>query len=155
MSSSKDALAQVFQTLADDLREKHGFSDDELHALLSAEETIPATAFDNNLTPLETLTHHLADDQLKKLNRPKQTLQNAQENARKKAPDGLTPAPSKHHIPITIFGDRTLSPLEHLCTHLKEQGLRNNEIAQTIGRNPRTVWTVLSRADKKRGERDE
>jgi DNA-binding CsgD family transcriptional regulator len=54
------------------------------------------------------------------------------------------------NIPITVLSDRSLSPLEAICLYLKEQGLTNHQIAQSVGRDDRTIWTVINRAKKKR-----
>lgn len=53
-------------------------------------------------------------------------------------------------IPIGIISDRSLSPLESIALFLKEQGLTNHQIALGVGRDDRTIWTVLNRANKKR-----
>lgn len=53
-------------------------------------------------------------------------------------------------IPISAVSDRTLAPLESIALFLKSQGLTNHQIAQAIGRDDRTIWTVINRAQKKR-----
>lgn len=154
--SSKHALAQVLQTIAEDLQTKHGFSQEELIRIIQTEtDTIPATAFAQGLTPLETLTLYFDDTQLEALNRPKHTIAAARTNAHKKLPEGLEITESKHNVPLRIFGHRELSPLENLCIYLKDQGLRNTDISKLIKKNPRTVWTAIHRAQQKRGEADE
>lgn len=53
-------------------------------------------------------------------------------------------------IPIRLFSDRTLSILENVVLYLKtEYGFTFNEIAQKLGKNYQTIWTVYRRALKK------
>jgi len=55
-------------------------------------------------------------------------------------------------IPSSIFKDRTLSVLEAMVEYLKEkQNLTYHQIALLLNRDERNIWTVYSRAKKKRG----
>ncbi len=54
-------------------------------------------------------------------------------------------------IPSYILKDRTLSVLETLVEYLKEKlNLTYHEISILINRDERNIWTVYSRAKKKR-----
>ena len=54
-------------------------------------------------------------------------------------------------IPSTIFHEQELCVLETLSEFLKDQkGLSFKEIAGLLGRDQRNIWTVYSRAKKKR-----
>ncbi len=54
-------------------------------------------------------------------------------------------------IPNFIFQDRTLSVLEVIVEYLKEEkNMSFHEIALALKRDDRTIWTVYSRARKKR-----
>ncbi|MAG50254.1 hypothetical protein CL621_01275 [archaeon] len=54
-------------------------------------------------------------------------------------------------IPSHVLKDRTLSVLEALVEYLKEkQNLTYHEISILINRDERNIWTVYSRAKKKR-----
>ena len=54
-------------------------------------------------------------------------------------------------IPINIFKDRTLAPLESISVHLKETALKSfHEIAEILNRDDRTIWTCYNRAKTKR-----
>ncbi|MFH1307246.1 MAG: hypothetical protein ABIH72_00140 [archaeon] len=54
-------------------------------------------------------------------------------------------------IPSSIFKDRKLKVLEVLVEYLKEKlNLSYHEIALLLNRDDRTIWTVYSRARKKR-----
>jgi len=54
-------------------------------------------------------------------------------------------------IPSYILKDRTLSVLEALVEYLKEKlNLTYHEISILINRDERNIWTVYSRAKKKR-----
>lgn len=54
-------------------------------------------------------------------------------------------------IPSSIFKDRTLSVLEAIVEYLKEkQNFTYHQIALLLNRDERNIWTVYSRAKKKR-----
>jgi len=54
-------------------------------------------------------------------------------------------------IPLSIFRDNKLGPAEVLCKYLKEnEGMKFSEIAETIGRDQRTVWNNYNNALKKK-----
>jgi len=55
-------------------------------------------------------------------------------------------------IPVSIFSERTLGPLEALTLFLKEKNFKNAEIAKLIDRDRRNIFTVWKRALKKRGD---
>lgn len=51
-------------------------------------------------------------------------------------------------IPVSIFGDRKLSILESLVNYLAEY-YSYSQIGNLISKDPRTIWTVKMRAQKK------
>ena len=54
-------------------------------------------------------------------------------------------------LPTSIFQDRTLKVFEAVTEYLREQKqLTNHQVALLLNRDDRTVWTVYSRAQKKR-----
>lgn len=58
-------------------------------------------------------------------------------------------------IPHFIFQDRTLSVLEVIAEYLKEKrNMSFHEIAVALKRDDRTIWTVYSRAKKKREKQE-
>lgn len=53
-------------------------------------------------------------------------------------------------IPLGMFKNRELAPLESITEFLKEKaGLSFHEIALLLNRDDRTVWTCYNRASKK------
>ncbi len=57
-------------------------------------------------------------------------------------------------IPLRIFSDRNLAFMESIVFYLKDsRGMTYHEIAAAVNRDDRTIWTICSRAAKKRGER--
>ncbi len=53
-------------------------------------------------------------------------------------------------IPVEAFGNRLLSPAENLVHYLTHKRfLKQCEIAFLLKRNPRTIWTTLTRAERK------
>ena len=53
------------------------------------------------------------------------------------------------YVSVSIFADRRLSVLESLVNYLREQGLKNVEIATLLEKDPRNVYTLYSRAVSK------
>jgi len=53
-------------------------------------------------------------------------------------------------IPISVFNNNKLSPLETICKYLKENAHKTyHEIAELLNRNDRTIWTTYNNAKKK------
>ena len=62
--------------------------------------------------------------------------------------------PSKDLLPISIFDNNELSCLETIVKYLKEEfNLRFHEIALSLNRNDRTIWSTYNVACKKRKEK--
>jgi DNA-binding CsgD family transcriptional regulator len=59
---------------------------------------------------------------------------------------------SKSRIPLSVFNER-LSILEAIITYLRSRDMSYSEIARFINKDPRTVWTVCRRAEKRTGEK--
>lgn len=58
------------------------------------------------------------------------------------------------NIPINIFLDRDLSFMESVVFYLKnELNMSYHEIAVSLNRDNRTIWTIYNRALRKRGEK--
>ena len=58
-------------------------------------------------------------------------------------------------LPIEVFQDRAVSVLEAIAEYLRDSNqLSFREIAVLLNRDERTVWTVYSRAKKKRAVRE-
>lgn len=86
------------------------------------------------------------------INRDDRTIWVTYNDAIKKQKGKLNQKESKHHIPITIFSDRKLGPLEALTVFLKDQQhLSFNEISVILNRDYRTVWLSYRHGIKKRG----
>ena len=71
-----------------------------------------------------------------------------------KYPEGVSLAhtSSKIQIPISIFTNRTLGPLEALSSYLKSLGFSYAKIGSLLKKDERTIWTSFNRAQKKIGE---
>lgn len=117
---------------------------------------IPLCVFSLELSCLETIVKYLKENlklEFKEmgvlLGRSTKTLWQAYNSSKKKHPLQLIADDFSLTIPISLFKDRRLSILEHIVFYLKMEGMRFSDIARALKRNPRTVWTVYSRARKK------
>jgi DNA-binding CsgD family transcriptional regulator len=61
---------------------------------------------------------------------------------------------TKERIEYSAFSNK-LSVLESICHYLRIRNMTYSQIATLISKNPRTVWTVCKRAEKKLGERQD
>ena len=141
------------------LKTRYEVSLSEIIDLYTGEATIPANIYDNQLTPLEATTQYLIQTRnytekevAQALPRRTSTITAAHKNAQEKnvqlPADNNTP----HRIPLNAF-DEILSPAETIIEALHQQGLKNSEIAQLLGKDPRNIWQQLKRAQQKRGEK--
>jgi len=122
-------------------------------------DSLPISVFKNfKLSPLETITKYLKEELdfgynkiAKLLHRNPGPIGITYRNAKKKMPGSLDVSSTEFQIPISIFEDTSLSIFECLVCYLKEEiDLSFNKISNLLNRNYRTVWTVYSRAKKKR-----
>ncbi len=129
--------------------------------------SVPVGLFNTSLSPLEALVLYiytkflLSQQQISALlDRDPTTIWTTLHNAQQK----ISPAQFKAQfgrlaenqllVPLSVFADRSLSILEHLCIYLREEHeMSNREIARLIGKDDRTIWTVVSRAKKKRKQK--
>ena len=151
------------ETIFSLISKKYGLDNNEINHLLQRKKqyiTVPATIFNNKLSPLETLVlyihiqHNLNQTEISNLlNRDHTTIWTTLSNAlRKIKKDNFKEFIKKIHkvnlIPINIFSNRKLSILENVATYLKKE-LNYHQIAFLTGKNDRTIWTVIHRAKQK------
>ncbi len=122
-----------------------------------AEQILPLTIFRNRrLSPLETTVKYLKETGMKNreisthLSRSDQTVWYTYRNANRKHPSLLT-VEEGPGIPLQELQREDLSFLETLVVWLQKQGLRYRDIANILGRNERTIWTLAMRARRKTG----
>ena len=125
------------------------------------EISVPIDIFSSSASGLESLSQYLKDvlglrfcEIAGILNRDDRTVWGAHKGAAEKNHLSNEAADSSIKIPISIFRDRSLSVLEALSEYLKEcQNMRYCRIASLLNKDQRTIWTVYSRAKKKRRQR--
>lgn len=59
---------------------------------------------------------------------------------------------SELKLPLHIFHNKTLSPMEAIITFLKQQNLTYHEISLLLHRNERNIWTIFNSAKKKQSK---
>lgn len=112
------------------------------------------------LSSLEAITVYLRQEKGfkfsvmgKLLGRNQIVLSTTYRNAKKKYNQQFSVPESRYTIPCHILKNRGLSVLESIVSHLKtEYQLHNHEIAKLLNKDPRTIWTVLSRVKIKMKE---
>ncbi len=58
------------------------------------------------------------------------------------------------NIPLSIFNNRDFSFMESIVFYMKKNlDMSYHEIADSLNRDDRTIWTIYNRALKKKGEK--
>jgi len=154
---AKDEDVQLFKILLNRLKKKYDVSSTEVLNLTQEEIMIPSTIFTKVLSPLETdvkfLKENLGLDYptiARLLGRNRRAIWQAYKNAVKKLPEHIKPEETVYNVPVSVLRDK-LSILEATVVYLKDEyKLSYHEIGKLLQRDERTVWTVYSRAQKKR-----
>ena len=150
---------EIIALLLEHLKDSHNIADEKISAMLAKETLLPGSIFSNDkLSALETIVKFLKEDKDKTLheiaellNRDDRSIWTTYHNAQKKMKEPLAPGASDFFVPADIFAERKLSVLETLASYLKKQGMSNHDIATALHRDDRTIWTVVKRAQAKRG----
>jgi DNA-directed RNA polymerase specialized sigma24 family protein len=140
--------------------EKHGLEDAELLYLIRKSGSVnqfPIEILSQNLSPLEAVVSYLKTNKglkyckiAKLLNRDERTVWVTFENAKKKQKNLVVPQKSIAQIPLSIVRNRQLSILELASVFLKEKkGLTLTKISSILKKDTSTIWTAISRANKK------
>lgn len=150
-----DDLAEIIKKL----KQKHNLNENLILEFLEKKDEIiyiPLSIFKCSLAPLEAVVLFLKDILNQKfsnisiiLNRNPRTIWYTYNNAKKK--NQILTTAEDFLIPVTIFSERKYSVLESLVNFLKNyQNLTLKEISDLIDKNPKTVWTVYNRFQKKK-----
>jgi len=133
----------------------------ELLYNLESEEiqiTIPITIFSTrHLGVLEILVKYLKEESnlsikqiAKLLDKNYSTTWNTYNKATTKHQERLSYDSSGTKIPINIFSEKLLGPLEALVVFLKEKlMMKNSEIAKLLQKSPKTIWSSYNKAKQK------
>ena len=141
----------------DGFKEKYDLSSPaEVLAALQI-ESIPATIFNDKLSPLETVVKFLKENNNKKLAEIARILKKdvssvwlAYKHSQQKHPKKITFAHTPYTIPISVLHSSSLSLLETITEHLRDKyGLSYHDLGKLLSRNERTVWTTYRRAKQK------
>lgn len=106
------------------------------------------------LSNLEAIVKYLRENQNlsykeigTKLNRNSMTLAVTYKNAKEKMPEPIE-LEIKNTVPFSAF-QNDLSIMESIVFYLSKQGLKQIQISKITGKDPRTIWTMLNRAQTK------
>lgn len=117
---------------------------------------IPCNIFRQGLSGLEAIIkylkeeHNLKYSQISKLiNRDQRTIWTTYNKIKKHKIINETDTKKYANFNVSLLKNRNLSVLEILATTLKNQGFSIKEISEILGKNNKTIWTVLNRAKNK------
>lgn len=121
------------------------------------EESIPVSILNQELSSLEAIVKFLRENRTYSyrkisalLHRDPRALATTYVSAKRKKPTSFNRSVEfdTSRIPFTAFSEK-LSVLEAIALALKSQGHSYSEIARMLNKDPRTIWTVCKRAEKK------
>jgi hypothetical protein len=130
------------------------FSKEICEWLFARDKGVPISIFDNDkLSALEAVIKYLKEAQGLKLkeiasllNRNSKTIWTTYNNASKKMPEPANIENINMYLPLKLFQDREVSPLEVVVHYLKDElGFKNHEIAKMLHRDQRTIWATYNR----------
>ena len=149
-----EALKEAFQEF---LNANKKISKQEIITIIKEIKTdeLPTELFKTKkLSNLEAIVKYLRENQEltykeigQKLNRNPLTLAVTYKNAKKKEKKKIK-VNEEDTIPYTAF-KKNLSILEGAALWLKFRGHKQIQIAKMLGKDPRTIWTIINRAEKK------
>lgn len=159
VSPVKDPRFLRFRELYFELKREYGKNFDKFFKLDEG-YLIPCSIFNDKLSSLECIAKYLVENNglrvsfiAKLFGRTNKTVWQAYRDSSRKMPQRLSKLSSKFWIPTSIFADRGLSVLEHICVYLKSNyNLTFKQIADIVCRDVTTVKTVYYRAFKKMGK---
>jgi len=114
---------------------------------------IPASIFTKDLGIIEAVVKYLKEEKhmrirdiAKILNRSKTSIWVSYNQSRKKFSARLTITKSEL-IPVSIFSDRKLGPLQVLSRYMrKDCGMTYSQISKILQRDQRTIWISCNKA---------
>ena len=158
-------LKDFLKTFIIHLKDDHKLNSEQIAELFGkrvlTKDSLPISIFDNNeLSCLETIVKYLKEEFKLRfheiallLNRNDRTIWTTYKIACKKRKEKLPVKESELVIPASIFTDRKFSVLESIVAYLKDSfGMRYSQIATLLNRDERNIWTIYSRAMKKKNE---
>ena len=118
---------------------------------------IPVEVFNKRLSSLETVVKYLKEnlkyriaDISRLTNRKYSTISTTYKKSKKKFPKRFDIKDMEYSIPILVFKKKKYSPLELVVSYLKNNyKLKFKEISKFLHRDPKTIYTVYSRYNKK------
>jgi len=155
---NKQQVLEDLKLLIDRIKDAYKVEDSELAASIF-EDTIPVdAAVQEDLTVFESVTKYLHENRNKRfadialiLGRNQKTIWATYNRARHKRKKAVT-AKSTVLVPLSIFRDNNLSPLESIVKFLLEKNMRGIDIARLLNKAPTTISTVKSRLGVKAHE---
>ena len=162
LSFSSESAQKIYALLQDKLalsQEDLQTGLEEILSTLKEKETLPITFLHHKLTVLESLVKYLKEEKnyslrniADLLGRNEKNLWHAYHNATQKVPTRIKVETSSIQVPVEIFSENKLAPLECLVVFLKDQQkLSFAVVARLLSRNASTVRTSYTRAKQKYG----
>lgn len=156
-----DKSIDAINTFIGNLMDKYAISFENVVSLLQKKRaesdalSIPVELFqERRLGVLEVLVKYLKEEKNLRykeiallLNRDERTIWVSYANSSHKRKARFVLKESSYMIPISVFSNRNLAPLQALVTHLKKKcDLTYHEIGVLLNRDDRIIWATYNRA---------
>lgn len=141
-----DAVLEALRTVTKSVQQQYKLTDEQVQQALFS-ETIPATIFRADATPLESVISYLSSTGRSATHIAKSLGRNSAyiTTILKRGTKHSEPDETTIQLPIHIL--KGTSAGKAITTYLSEQGLATKDIAKLMCKNESTVWSW-----KKRGE---
>ena len=140
------------------LEKKHRVSSQKMLNLVKGDLLVPITIFRPELSVLESVVKYLKENRGYNfheigslLARNERNIWHAYTKANKKYSKKIVVKKTDYFIPVSIFTNRKLSPLEAVVDYLENfYKLDYRKIASLLQKTAGAIWTVLSRLKSKK-----
>jgi len=126
----------------------------------SSDYKLPLSIFSQKTSPLESIVKYLRDNlglgftEIGRLiSRDGKEIWKEYQNAHEKHKHTFKIKEDEFYFDISLFSKREHPVLEIICHHLNEQGYSISQIAYLLKKHRNTVWSVISRYNKRGGQR--
>jgi hypothetical protein len=155
MELHKDKRILQLNKILSELETDYGANRSEILGLIDLK--IPTNIFQSGLSGLEAISKYLIEEKHLSLSlvarltgRSKQGIWQAYDFARKKHQGEVAGEPGGVSFPLDIISNREDSVLESIVKYLHDvEGMSFSQIARSLLRDPRTIWTVYNRTKDK------
>lgn len=154
-------LEAFFLGIGRQLSLRYGIAFPEVMSAAKGDALVPDTAFIRGVGILEAVVKYLKEQQglpnrriARLTGRDSRSVWQAYSKASKKHPGKLALGSAKAYIPVSVLRKKGSGVLEAVAEYMKDSlGMTYHEIAVSLKRDDRTIWTAYNRRRRKDGSK--